>query len=111
VNDQKRAEMAALVDTFDEQYRRGLMPVDLYARSMVVCSHEYIELGEMALGTALLRRCPSNYFATAFVKQMEDDKRFEMLAYEVATALDAAGLVKELAASGISFSQPGLGRA
>lgn len=111
MNDSRRGEMAALVDTFDEQYRQGLMPIDLYARSMVICAHEYISLGEMALGTALLRRCPSSYYANDFVRQMNEDPRFEALAYGVASALNSAGLVDVLAAEGISFTQPGVGRA
>jgi hypothetical protein len=110
MNDQRRIEMAALVDTFDDQYRKGVLSIDLYAHSMVVCASEYVRQGEMKLGTDLLRRCPATYFEGPLLQQMADDKRFELLAFDVATALDAAGLVKELEADGIKFTQA-VGRA
>lgn len=106
----KRKEMAALVDTFDDQYRKGNMPSDLYCRSMVICAHEYIAEGEAKLAIDLLRRCPSTYFDGAFRQQMEEDERFESLSFEVATAIDRAGLTKELNAT-LTFTQHGLGRA
>jgi hypothetical protein len=73
--------------------KEGKLPDDVYHKTLVLLSYEYIAQGEMLEATAILQLVPLDYYQKVMPEQARQDPGFRLVSYTIAQRLVKAGIV------------------